>query len=48
MSEQDLCLHLTCPHCNKDIEIGPMSPERRRALVKELEETRRKLLGITT
>lgn len=41
-------IHLTCPHCGGDIEIGPMTPERRKELVKELEAARRQLLGITT
>ena len=44
----ELCLHFKCPRCGYDIEIGHMSPERRRELVKELERARRELLGITT
>jgi hypothetical protein len=44
----DLCLHLICPYCHRDIEVGPMSPERRRALVRELQEATRKLTEMTT
>lgn len=46
MSES-LCFHLVCPHCGKDIEVGPMTPERAKELVKSLKEAERKLMGIT-
>lgn len=44
---EELCFHLVCPNCGKDIEVGPMSFERRKALVKELQRATRRLMGIT-